>query len=398
MSAWQRRKLTHGTRSRRYHAHSYYDIPVFDDDSRFIAAHETYFSERDPAPEDEIAVGIVDCDSDDGFQPLGRTTAWSWQQGPMAQWRPGSRILHWNDRADGQFITRLYDLDRGFLAPLSRPSYAISPDGRFLLSLNMARLDTLRPGYGYAIDDRAARTLSRMPADEGVWHVDPVTDESRLLLSLERAVACLHTALSPAEQHQHKKNRYHYWFNHAKIAPDGQRFTVKLRFKTLDGSWSDIQGVSLTCGVDGHDVRLLARATSHVIWKGSDRLFMWQQSGFYLYADDAPRGRRIRQIGAGLVEANAHLRYLPGTEDRFVFDTPYRDDIDLYVHDEVLEDTTWITRFSRHRPRNGPYRCDTHPCPSPDGRRIAVTSVEDGGRQLYLLERDDQTTETEARQ
>ena len=39
------------------------------------------------------------------------------------------------------------------------------------------------------------------------------------------------------------------------------------------------------------------------------------------------------------------------------------------------------------RPKSGPFRCDLHPNPSPDGRKVVVTSLDDGGRQMYLLAR-----------
>ena len=48
---------------------------------------------------------------------------------------------------------------------------------------------------------------------------------------------------------------------------------------------------------------------------------------------------------------------------------------------------TRIAQFNNHRPKRGPFRCDLHPCPSRDGRKILVTSLDDGGRQLYVLNR-----------
>ncbi|WP_147418171.1 hypothetical protein [Salinisphaera sp. Q1T1-3] len=385
--SWKRIKLTEGTRARRYHAHSYYDIPVFDDGSRYIAAHEMRFAEREPAPRESVTVGVVDCESGEGFEPVGLSTAWSWQQGPLAQWRPGAeRALHWNDRFEDRFVTRVYELDSQKEQILQRPTYAIARDGSFILSLNMARLNELRPGYGYP-GGHCGFLEEKYPANDGVWRVDTVTGRERLILSLSRAFDFLMEMLEPQARRLQHAHEYHYWFNHAKISPDGLRFTVKLRFKVRGGSWNDRQGVSLTCGVDGEDLRLLTDATSHVIWRDDSSLYMWRLDGFYLYRDEAPKGECIRQIGKGLVDSNAHLQYLPTETDQYVFDTPYREDVDIYIRDETARSTTHVTRFSRHRPKRGPYRCDVHPRPSPDGNRIAATSLEDGGRQLYLLEK-----------
>lgn len=389
MSDWQIEQLTHGSERGVFHSHSYYDIGVFASDSRHIAAHRLHFVERPPTSDDVVEVGVIDTD-DGSWRMVGESRAWSWQQGPMAQWIPGQRSLVWNDReSDGQnnnFVTRVHDMDTGVTRTLARPSYAIDPNGLFTLSLNMARLDDLHPGYGY-VGGAGAQLNKRHPRNDGVWRQSFSGGEAVLVLSLERAVHLLHARLGRRIRLRHFLKRYRYWFNHVKLSPDGSRFTVKLRFREPgpNSSWNDSMGISLTCGVDGRDLRLLTNATSHVIWLDDQSLYLWQLDGFYLYADEAPKGRRLRQIGIGLVEANAHLRYFPGSTKRFVFDTPYRESIDLFIHDEADAATDKIAHFVNHRPKSGQYRCDLHPCPSPDGRRIVVTSMDDGGRQIYLL-------------
>ena len=100
MKNWQRRQLTFGTQKREYHAHSYYDIPAFDASSRFLAVHRMDFADRAPEADERVAVGIMDCDRPSDLEIVGLTPAWSWQQGPMAQWQPGTRRLFWNDRED----------------------------------------------------------------------------------------------------------------------------------------------------------------------------------------------------------------------------------------------------------------------------------------------------------
>lgn len=388
MTDWQLQQLTHGTDEGRFHTHSYYDIGVFDSTSRYIAAHCVTFTERQPTPDDPVEVGVIDLDDDARWTPVGTSHAWSWQQGPMAQWVPGRAALIWNDRDDDAFVTRVHDLASGTTRTLGRPSYAVDPNGRFTLSLNMARLQAVRPGYGYA-GGCGARLSQRAPRGDGVWRQPLDGGDDTLVLSLRRAVRFLMSRIGWRAYLRHKRSRYRYWFNHVKLSPDGRRFTVKLRFRTRSGGWNDRMGVSLTCNVDGSDLRLLASATSHVIWLDNRSLYFWQRDGFYLYADEAPEGRRIRQIAPEALGANAHVRYFPGSTRRFVFDTPYAEEIDLCVYDESDASARRIARFCNHRPSRGPFRCDLHPCPSPDGRRVVVTSLDDGGRQLYLLHASD---------
>lgn len=386
MNKWTITQLTGGTAEQRFHSHSYYDINVFDSTSRYLVGHEMAFAERTPAPQDKVEVGVIDLDGDARWTPVGESRAWSWQQGPMAQWVPASTTLLWNDRENGRFVTRVHDFSSGDTRTLPRPSYAVDPNGQFSMSVNMARLDSLRPGYGYTGGNDALLNKKR-PARDGVWRQDLATGDATLVLSLNRAVRFLYSRCTWRQYLGYLRRRYCYWFNHVKLSPDGKRFTVKLRYRRMSGNtgWSDSMGVSLTCGVDGSDLRLLTNATSHVIWLDNETLYLWRRNGFYLYADRAPAGHCVRQIGPGHVERNAHLRYLPGSHARFVYDTPYREEIDLLIHDEDRDRSERIAHFENHRPENGQFRCDLHPCPSPDGSRMVVTSLEDGGRQIYLL-------------
>lgn len=389
LTHWTRTQLTTGTANERFHSHAYYDIPVFDSTERYLTGHEVRFAGRQPTPDDPISIGYIDLEAPERpWTTVGESRAWSWQQGAMSQWLPHSRTLVWNDRKDGRFMARTYDLETEAAGTLPRPVYAVDPQGRYALSLNMGRLDHVRPGYGYP-DGPEDRLSKRKPKDDGVWRIDLKTGACTLVLSLREAVRCLFWRSSMKERLKHVLRRYIYWFNHVKISPDGRRFTIKLRFRKRDLSegWNDQMGVSLTCGTNGDGVRLLTDGTSHVIWLNETQLYLWQRDGVYIYEDQAPQGRRVKQLAPRLLDHNVHIRQLPGTQDVFVYDTPYREDIDLFVLDVSTGERHKIARFENHHPKRGLFRCDLHPCPSPSGKKIAVTSMEDGGRQLYVLER-----------
>ena len=398
-SAWSCRRLTDGTPEGRYHQHSYYDIHVFDDENRRIAAYALGFMNRDVTPGDVVTVGYVDTGAGDAFVPLGESRAFSLQQGPMAQWLPSRGSLIWNDRDQGAHVARLRDPDGSRTRTLPCPVYAVSPDGRTGLSLDMARLEGLRPGYGYT-GTAGGRLDERCPADEGVWSVDLETGERRLLLSLAAARDFVLPRLG-AWRVQHLAARYHYWFNHAKFSPDGRRFTVKFRWKVRGKRWLDRMSVSLTADLDGGALSFVAKGASHVLWEDRETLFFyaagplgWSRGrprttpGWVRRVRDAPgRSTPLDTIGRRFIRFNAHLRKMPGEEGLFVYDTPYRSRIDLAFYDEGADESRSLETFTGHDPAGGPYRCDLHPVPSPDGRHIVVTSLQDGGRQLYLLSR-----------
>ena len=389
-NSWEIVQLTQGSDAGRFHSHAYYDIPVFDSESRLLAGHCVSFQERSPTPKDKIDIGYMDLQGDRSWVKVGESTAWSWQQGAMSQWLPKTRTLIWNDRENDKFVSRHYSVDSGETKTFPHPVYAVSPDGKFFLSLNMARLDYVRPGYGYA-GGKGHLMDSLKPKEDGVWKIDAKTGEEKLLLSLHDAANFLLKRLPLRLRLSNLIRRYVFWFNHVKISPDGKRFTIKLRFRSKDLSrnWNDSMGCSLTCGTDGSDLRLLEHATSHVIWLDSKRLYFWKKGGLYLYEDAQDGGTRLKQIAPELIDHNVHMRHFPDNPEHFIFDTPYRETIDLFTYNEADTKSVKIATFHNHKPKQGEFRCDLHPCPSPDGKSTVVTSLDDGGRQMYLLKKRD---------
>jgi hypothetical protein len=282
----------------------------------------------------------------------------------------------------------------------------MTPDGRTALTLDFARLNEARPGYGYGgiADSHAAE---RIAAGEGVSCVDVSSGRRQLIVPMAAAVRLiLRTGhlLKPYARYVRDRLRrlagrggevnvayraasgplapFKFWFNHIKISPNGQRFTFKCRFRH---AYQDaFHTVSLTCGIDGSDLRVLTDNTSHVMWKDDEHLHLWRD-GLQLYQDTPSGGKHVRQIAPEFIERDVHARYLPGRPARLLYDRPYGETVPLYVFDEDSGKNTQYAEFSNHRPAVGEFRCDLHPNPSPDGTMAAVNSLQDGGRQVYLV-------------
>ncbi|ETW10990.1 hypothetical protein ATO8_19254 [Roseivivax marinus] len=387
---WRLRQLTFGSAAGIGHFHSYYDIPVLNAAATRIAAVRFDRPQRSPVPEDSVEVGVVEI-ATGGFRPLARSRAWSWQQGPMAQWIAAEEKLVWNDREGERFIARLMSPDGGAERRLERPVYALDPGGRVGLSLNFARLDRLRPGYGYA-GGGGARIEEAAPEDDGLWKIDIATGESTLILSLARGVETLRRVLTTEERAEHDAQGFRYWFNHCKVSPDGRRFAVKLRWRRPDGPWTGLMGVSMTCGMDGADPRVIARAASHVMWHDPGHLYFWNQRDKYVARK--PDAELVEPIEAERLApeeftSNVHLRHLAEAPARMVYDVPYQPVVHLREIDLGTGRAAPIATFPGHDPAHGQFRCDLHPVPTPDGNRIVVSAMSDGARQLYVLDRED---------
>ncbi|EMI23046.1 putative secreted protein [Rhodopirellula maiorica SM1] len=102
------RQITRGPLN---HWFGYYDKLEFDPTNRFVLSGEVAFEHRTPRADDTIRVGMVDTADNDKWIPLGKSSAWGWQQGCMLQWRPQSASeVVWNDRQGDQHVCRVMDV------------------------------------------------------------------------------------------------------------------------------------------------------------------------------------------------------------------------------------------------------------------------------------------------
>ncbi len=207
------RAITHGPK---YHWFGYYDKLQFDPTCRYVLGMEVDFEHRSPKPDDLIKIGMVDLKDNDRWIELGESRAWSWQQGCMLQWRPGSKTeILWNERQGGQFVCHILDVATGKKQTLLHPFYTISPDGRTAVAPDFRRIQDMRPGYGYAgLSDPYANELA--PKDSGIFRLDLETGRRDLIIS----IADVAKIPSP---HINTTGAKHY-FNHLLFNPNGSRF------------------------------------------------------------------------------------------------------------------------------------------------------------------------------
>lgn len=371
------------TRPPGFHWFGYYDKLQFDPGSRFALCMRVDFEHRTPAADDSIGIGMVDLKEGDRWIELGRSRAFSWQQGCMLQWVPGSdRLVLWNDRQDDRFVCRLHDVRSGETRTVPEPIYALAPDGEVAVSADFRRIQALRPGYGYVgLDDPHAEELA--PDETGVFRIDLESGRSRLLYSLAR--------LAATEPVTPDMNGAKHYVNHLLFSPDGQRFIFLHRWRPRGGR-DGFRTRMFTADRDGGNLHLLdgSGRTSHFIWRDDTHVAAWsapagKPRGFYLFTD---RGEEIEPIGAGVLTRDGHLSYLPG--GRFLLNDTYpgRERIQ-HPHLFELETGRVVPLGHFHSPPEyrGEWRCDTHPRFSPDGRQVVIDSTHEGeGRQMYRID------------
>lgn len=374
------------TRGPKHHWFGYYDKLQFDPSSRFVLGMQVDFEHRSPKADDQIEIGMVDLQKNDSWVKLGTSSAWCWQQGCMLQWIPGSlNEIIWNDRKDGQFISRIMNVVTRKMRTLPHPVYSLSPDGKYAVAPDFRRINDVRPGYGYAgLTDPYADDPA--PQNSGIVRIDLRSGKTDLVLSLADIAR---TGSIP-----NQKLGIKHYFNHLLFSPNGKRFIALHRWRYPDGSRLTR---AITANSDGSDVRIVCPNgyTSHFIWRDSKSILAqsrhWDGNdgwGNFLF-EDVDGGGDVREIGRGVLDPSGHISYLPGGQwilnDTYP-KTPARIQTP-HLYEVASGDRIDLAELHLPAVYTGEWRVDTHPRFSPNGMMVCVDAPVPGqGRQLHLID------------
>ena len=368
------------TRGLHHHWFGYYEKCPWDASGRRVLAMQSTFRERPPTEQDVAVIGWIDTENDCAWEPLAETRAWNWQQGSMLQWLGdgSSGDIIFNDRLNGRLVSRILNVITKKERVLDRPVYAVNRAGTKAVSLNFARLQHQRPGYGYAGVPDPWLGVDE-PAADGLWTLDLQTGGSRMILSVAAAAA-----FQRGEDFDGRVHR----FNHAQFGPD-DRFAVLHRRKTPNQEVGDTR--LLTLDTDGGGLRCLSdhNLVSHYDWWGRDRIVAWARrrgigDRYFVFHDDD--SGRIEAVGEGLLTCDGHCSFSP--DGRWMLSDTYPDATHhrtLFLYEMATGVRVELGRFLSP-PAQWQIRCDLHPRWSRDGRKICIDSIHEGTRQMYVLD------------
>ena len=376
----------------------YYDRNPWDATGRWHLALKVGQQQRLPLPGETAEIGLLDREAPGTFRKLTETNAWCHQQGCMELFlprRPGCFIYNDFDEAQKKLVARIYELGKGIVGAYELPIYAISPDGRFGVSLNFGRIP--RRGYSYA--PTPVPLDEWHPADpdrDGIFLVDLDTGAHRLLVS--------YRTMLDRHPYAYTADDQYIWLNHAIFNADSTRLLWLFR-QTEDpvGVTKFWQTFMFTCALDDpsdaecvlpdaywrHDV-------SHQIWGHDPREIMvdaqWGHHGSELVSFDESRRPFIARRITSEIALKGHAVYSPDGRYILLDSYPLGEDPEKVQKLVIIEAATGHFRLLgefRHTLAAGTrkdLRCDLHPRWSPDGRRVTVDSIDSGSRRVYLLE------------
>ncbi|MBN1247218.1 MAG: hypothetical protein JXC32_06140, partial [Anaerolineae bacterium] len=336
------------------------------------------------------------------FHKVAETLAWCHQQGAMSLWlkhRP--RTFIYNDfveTADGwRPIARIYDLDHGAAGDYEVPIYALSPDGRWGVSLNFGRIP--RRGYAYALAPLPASDPAPDLEGDGLFLVDMYSGATRLIASYRELIA--------HHPWPYDLEGVYMWLNHAIFNSDGSRVMVLFRYapemqparpwRTYIYTMAvgpDVEpGSDLRCSLS--DIYWRNGAISHQIWGRTPGEILvdadWGDRGHeYVVFDETHHPFQAHRISRGMGPAG-HLNFSP--DGRWMAADTYPDAGGvqrLALVDAASGQITELGHFRHQTPgARGDVRCDLHPRWSADGRFLTIDTIHEGPRKIYMLDMEE---------
>lgn len=311
--------------------------------------------------------------SADDYKVLGETLAWNLQQGAMVRF-VSDDIIAWNDFDEDQrrYVTVFYEVSTGKKNTIPIPLYDISDDQKSGLSLDFERLNVDAEGYGYI----QLQTKS-FDKDTYIEFVNLASGEVKRIITIE----------SLTNQFPIPENATFGYFNHLEFNPAGNRFNFIFRYVLDQKRISRL----FTANIDGQNIHLLAddEMVSHCTWKDNDHIALWcrlnGKNNYYIIEDSEKANAVI--LGLHTPHEDGHPTYnIDRTKmitDTYPDKAEYRH---LIVYDCDGDKSHDIARLYAPVFLHGSLRCDFHPRWHPNMKQVAIDSVHEGFRGLYLVD------------
>lgn len=364
----------------------YYDKSPWDATQRYMLCMRANNTWSDVSPKEPADIILIDTtkakDEDGRVRKLAETRAWNVQMSCMLQWlgpNYQSKILY-NDFRDGRFCAVILDVASGEERVIGAPVYSVSADGKFALTLDFARLYSLRPGYGYYNVPEKTKDVA-LPDAPCIWTVDLESGEVKPLLKYTDFAA-----FQPRKEMQ--ENGAVHKVNHIMLSPNGKRFMVLYRWFNGQRKYTRL----ITCNIDGSDMYVLSDddMVSHCYWKNDGEIIAFENKhsggpGYYLMKD---KTQEYTHLWARYSN-DGHPSYSP--DRSFVVTDSYPDrariaEIKLLKDTDIeAKDVKILARVFAPFRYDNDTRCDLHPRWSRDGRTICFDAVFEGHRGLYIV-------------
>lgn len=350
----------------------YYDKSPWSQNEKWFLLLRVKNTTTSPASMEAGQICLMNCLNGE-IEIIAETNCWNTQQGCMLQWLGPdfNEKLIYNDCRDGKYCAVVFDIRSREERVYSLPVYDVSHNGKFGFSLDFSRLNTLRPGYGYANLPDATSGIMQ-PEGACLWRISLETGSSEPILEYSDLIAL--------DFDKSMEGAFHK-INHIMINPGDDR--VMLIHRWLKGGKKRSRLLTVNC--DGTELFNLSDDSfvSHCYWKDSSHIISFlnrQNTGrhYYIITD---RTNDFSMIWPD-IDYDGHPSYSPDGK-RIVTDSyPDRTRHQKVIVGNEAEHFQLASLYSPFK-YDEDVRCDLHPKWDREGKQICVDATVDGKRAVY---------------
>ncbi|MDD5349794.1 MAG: hypothetical protein PHQ12_06250 [Chthoniobacteraceae bacterium] len=264
--------------------HRFFDTSPISPSGRYLAVFQFPFEDRRPLPGEAGRVRVIDLETGEN-RAVAETCGWETQMGANINWGASDHELYFNDVDTGTWAPFAWKLDplTGARQRMEGTVYHASPDGRWLISSNLAATGKTQPGYGVVVPREKVRTNVGAVDDDGFFLTDTATGKRRLLASIRDLLTRAQPPVAIGNP-----NRFEIYGFHSKFNPQGDRVMVSIRwFPVADhpqwdmfaNGYDSVRYAWVTLKLDGSEMHCAA---------GPEQ---WEKGGHH--ATWFPDGKRI---------------------------------------------------------------------------------------------------------
>lgn len=378
-----------------FYIHTFYDICPFSPSQRYLAVSKLPYQDREATYGDMVDVCVIDLHNET-IETVYSTKGWGFQLGANLNWGKTDRFLYTNDIIGNEAVCVRIDLETGETKAYSGPMYHISPDESAVAGFPLDLINITQMGYGVP-KFRDVEEIQGAPADQGLWHTNLVSGETRLLVSLK-------DTFDKADDPEFLQGGDCYFF-HTKYNRQGTRMLQVMRCMFFDNpekkGWNPML---FTFNPDGTDIR---QAVTRLQWSLRGNHPNWHPDGEHIIMNLTPfwlgeqnmrfcmfdhtggnfRMLSEKHLGSGHPSVDPSTQWL--ISDYYVGeykklnlpDNPVR-----LIHLPTMEEFAICTVFTNLDIEVSTFRVDPHPAWSRDYKKVCINAAPEGSRQVLVAD------------
>lgn len=246
----------------------YYNYDPMSRDATKLLCNRVNFDARAITSDDTADLGWYDLSTKE-WHYIDTTDSFNWPQGAMLQWLPGdgneNKVIY-NQSDKTHFHSVIFDLETGSKKIVDFPIYAITPDGKYSISLNYERSYWCRAYHYMPIENKAYDV--QVAEDDGIFCVDLESNSVKRIISIDDVIGLdVQVDFSQAR----------HWCEHIMLNREGTQIAFLHRFAYDNVNRYKTRVV--VANIDGSNLHVLSD------WKNNLYTHLgWGDDEFYIYS------------------------------------------------------------------------------------------------------------------